>query len=307
MLAANPFDLLIDGIAWLLAAIYDLLPPHNLGVSIIVLTCLIMLALFPLTAKQTRSMIAMQKVAPQIKRIQAEFKDDKQKQNEEVMKFYQENKINPLSGCLPLLAQMPVLFALFNVLRHPEKRVPTTGQFSTLYEDLCSGSGKCVPKASFLGIDLFSSLAQKVTIPLLVLVGLVVLASWYQSFQTIQRQRNTSGPDSITQQMKIMTNIAPVMIGVFSINVPAGLPLYWLTSSCWRIGQQHFVLNKFYDDPEYKRVMQESAKDRAKNPKPARAAYQPKKSVADAKPKPASGRVTPAGQRSQPTNKKKKR
>jgi YidC/Oxa1 family membrane protein insertase len=307
MLAANPFDLLIEGIAWLLAAIYDLLPPHNLGVSIIVLTCLIMLALFPLTAKQTRSMIAMQKVAPQIKKIQAEFKDDKQKQNEEVMKFYQENKINPLSGCLPLLAQMPVLFALFNVLRHPEDKVPTNGQFATLYNDLCPSSGACEPKATFLGVDLFESLANKVTIPLLILIALVVLASWYQSFQTIQRQKNTSGPESITQQMKIMTNIAPVMIGVFSINVPAGLPLYWLTSSCWRIGQQHFVLNKFYDDPEYKRVMQESAKDRAKNPKPARAAYQPKKAAApNSKPKPASGRVTPSGQRSQP-NKKKKR
>ncbi len=305
MLAVNPFDALIKGIAWLLAAIYDIIPGASLGVAIIVLTCLIMLVLFPLTAKQTRSMIAMQKVAPQIKKIQAEFKDDKQKQNEEVMKFYQENKINPLSGCLPLLAQMPVLFALFNVLRHPEDKIPKTGQFNTLYQDLCGTSADCTPKASFLGIDLFDSLAEKVTIPLLLLVALVVVASWYQSFQTIQRQRRTVGADSITQQMKVLTNIAPIMIGVFSINVPAGLPLYWLTSSCWRIGQQHFVLNKFYDDPEYQKVMQESVKERSKQT-PKGSARSAKPTPKADKPKPSSGRVTQPGQRSQP-NKKKKR
>lgn len=307
MLAANPFNPIIEAIGWLLAAIYHLLPPHNVGVSIIVLTCLIMLVLFPLTAKQTRSMIAMQKVAPQIKKIQQQYKDDKQKQNEEVMKFYQENKINPLSGCFPLLAQMPVLLSLFQVLRHPEKHIPTTGTMSDLYVDLCGGDAKCTtPKASFLGIDLFDSLAEKVTIPLLILVALVVLASWYQSFQTIQRQKRTSGADSITQQMKVMTNIAPVMIGVFSINVPAGLPLYWLTSSCWRIGQQHFVLNKFYDDPEYQQVMRESAKERAATTKskPAKGAAKAAAKPAE-KPKPTSGRVTQPGQR--PTQKRKKR
>jgi YidC/Oxa1 family membrane protein insertase len=262
--AANPLKPIIDAIGWLLAAIYDIVPPHNLGLSIILLTCLVMLALFPLTAKQTRSMIAMQKVAPQIKRIQAEFRDDKQKQNEEVLKFYQENKINPLSGCLPLLAQMPILISLFQVLRTPANHIPTSGRFATLFTDLCGPAGRCPDtlEAHFLGIDLFDSLATSVTIPLLALVALVVLASWYQSYQTIQRQKNTVGSDSITQQMKIMTNIAPIMIGVFSINVPAGLPLYWLTSSVWRIGQQHFVLNKFYDDPEYKAIVQQQAKER---------------------------------------------
>ena len=87
--------------------------------------------------------------------------------------------------------------------------------------------------------------------------------------------------------------------------MPAGLPLYWLTSSCWRIGQQHFVLNKFYEDPEYQKVIQESVKERAKQgPKPS--LRSPKTAPKADKPKPSSGRVTQPGQRSQ-TNKKKKR
>jgi YidC/Oxa1 family membrane protein insertase len=313
MLAVNPLDPIIKGIAWLLAAIFDIVPPHDLGVSIILLTCLVMLALYPLTAKQVRSMISMQKVAPQIKKLQAEYKDDKQKQNEEVLKFYQENKINPLSGCLPLLAQMPVLISLFQVFRDPQKHIPKADErFGKLFTDLCPDSvdagAKCTPKASFLGIDMFQSLSQKPAVPIIVLVALVVLASWYQSYQTIQRQKNTAGSESITQQMKIMTNIAPVMIGVFSINVPAGLPLYWLTSSAWRIGQQHFVLNKFYDDPEYKQIVSEAAKDRAKNG-PAKASggrggRATRPAPKTEKPKPTSGRVTQPGKR--PQNKKKR-
>lgn len=308
-LAANPLAPIAQAIGWLLAAIYSIVPPHNLGVSIILLTCLIMLALFPLTAKQVRSMIAMQKIAPQVKKIQAEFKDDKQKQNEEVLKFYQENKINPLSGCFPLLAQMPVLFSLFSVFRNTEDHIPTSGQrFDDLFLDLCK-DGVCPvspekPKASFLGIDLFTSLSEKVTIPLLILVALVVVASWYQSYQTIQRQKNTAGSDSITQQMKIMTNIAPVMIGLFSINVPAGLPLYWLTSSLWRIGQQQLVLNKFYDDPEYKQIVSDQAKDRVAKGNGKKPAGAKKKAVAPSpKPKPSSGRITQPGTRA----KKRKR
>ena len=83
-----------------------------------------MLLLYPLTAKQARSMIAMQMVQPEIKRIQAKYKNDRAKLNEEMMAFYQENKINPLAGCLPLLIQMPIFFALFRVLRSPYKYVP---------------------------------------------------------------------------------------------------------------------------------------------------------------------------------------
>src|SRR5438445_6632130 len=128
------FDPFLKAIAWVLAQIYSVVP--DLGVSIIVLTLLIMLLLYPLTAKQAKSMIAMQRVQPEIKKLQAKYKGDRQKMNEELMKFYQEHKINPLAGCLPLLVQMPLLISFFGVLRNAYKYVPTS---SKLYHAFCSG------------------------------------------------------------------------------------------------------------------------------------------------------------------------
>ena len=121
----SPLSPLYKVIGFLLAAYYEFIP--NLGVCIILLTCTVMLVLFPLTAKQARSMIAMQRVQPEIKKIQQRYKDDKQKQNEEIMKFYQENKINPLAGCLPLLMQMPVFIALFRLLHRLVGRLARAG------------------------------------------------------------------------------------------------------------------------------------------------------------------------------------
>src|ERR1043166_4496798 len=106
-------------LGWLLSAYYSVIP--NLGIAIFLLTVTIMLLLYPLTSKQTRSMMAMQRVQPEIKKLQAKYKSDRQKLNEEMMKFYQENKINPLAGCLPLVVQMPVLISLFGVLRNAFK------------------------------------------------------------------------------------------------------------------------------------------------------------------------------------------
>src|SRR5207253_515837 len=102
VLAASPFDPLYRIIGWLLALLYSI-PPHNLGIAIIVLTLIVMAVQFPLIAKQTRSMIQMQRVQPEIKKIQQKYKDDRAKQNEELLKFCQENKINQLACCLPLL------------------------------------------------------------------------------------------------------------------------------------------------------------------------------------------------------------
>ena len=104
-------DPLYRVIGWLLAVFY--IPFHNIGIAIILLTIVIMLVQFPLTAKQARSMIQMQRVQPEIKKIQQKYKDDKAKQNEELLKFYQENKINPLAGCLPMIITIPIGIAVF--------------------------------------------------------------------------------------------------------------------------------------------------------------------------------------------------
>src|SRR3954447_12964959 len=127
------FDPVYNFFGAILAFIYGIIP--NLGVSIILLTVLVMLVMFPLTAKQAKSMMAMQRAQPEIKKLQAKYKNDKAKLNEEMMKYYQENKINPLAGCLPLLIQMPIFLALFRVMREPYKHIPKS---SDLYAAFCT-------------------------------------------------------------------------------------------------------------------------------------------------------------------------
>ena len=264
-------DPLYKLIGSILAFFYSVVPPHNLGLAIILLTCTVMLVLFPLTAKQARSMIAMQKVQPEIKKIQARYKDDKQKQNEEVMKFYRENKINPLSGCLPLLMQMPVFIALFRVLRDIESNIPTTGSFARLFHDICGSATsptQCDPQGlHFLGMNLSVSPleASKVangfleTLPYYVMVALVVLTGWYQSRQTMARQGAGANP-----QAQIVGKVMPILFGVFALNFVAGLVVYFVTSNVWRIGQQQLVLNRIYEEGDAKagpKVVEASSRD----------------------------------------------
>ncbi|MGH9039683.1 MAG: YidC/Oxa1 family membrane protein insertase, partial [Acidimicrobiia bacterium] len=190
------WDTLLDGMGSVLAFFYSVIPSY--GIAIIGLTVLVRLVLFPLTAKQARSQMKMTQAAPEIKKIQAKYKDDKQKQNEEVMKFYKENKINPVAGCLPLLAQMPIFFALFAVLRDPFKHVPTG---SSLYEGFCvealekgvSCTKDTVIGLRFLGMDLSraaSSAHDGFTdaLPYFLLIALVVLTGYLQFKQTQSRQ-----------------------------------------------------------------------------------------------------------------------
>src|ERR1700692_4244865 len=151
--------------AYLLAVAYSVVPAHNLGLAIILLTCVVMLALFPLTAKQARSMISMQKVQPEIKRLQQKYKNDKQKQNEEILKFYQENKINPLAGCLPLVMQFPIFISLFHVLRGVQSNVPHHATITRLFHNICGKTATSAKNCQkpphglrFLGMDLSKSL-----------------------------------------------------------------------------------------------------------------------------------------------------
>ena len=248
-------------IGYLLAVAYSIVPGHNLGLAIILLTCVVMLVLFPLTAKQARSMIAMQKVQPEIKRLQQKYKNDKQKQNEEILKFYQENKINPLAGCLPLVMQLPIFISLFHVLRGIKSQVPTHGSFDRLFRDTCgtaTNAHTCThPKGlHFLGMDLSKTLLDARAggfvhvLPYVVAVLLIVATGWYQARQTMARQASNpqASQSPVNSQMQFMTKVFPVVFGVFSIRFASGLMVYWITSNLWRIGQQHLVLNKIYDE-----------------------------------------------------------
>jgi YidC/Oxa1 family membrane protein insertase len=239
---------LFEAIGWLLALFYSFVP--NLGVSIILLTFTIMLILYPLTAKQAKSMIAMQRVQPEVKKLQAKYKGDRQKLNEEMMQFYKENKINPLAGCLPLVAQLPIFFSLFRVLRDPEKYVPTD---SALYADLCHKAGgvlrtveacaESVNHLKFLGMDLQLSAVDAhngifSAAPYFILVGLVILTGF---MQTRQAQKRTPAAN---KQMGMVMRVLPVFFGLISLQFPAGLVLYFFVSNLWRLGQQEVIFRR---------------------------------------------------------------
>jgi YidC/Oxa1 family membrane protein insertase len=233
------WDAIREGMGSILAFFYAIVP--NAGFAIIMLTVLVRLILFPLTAKQAKSMIAMQRAQPEIKKLQAKYKNDRQKLNEELMKFYKEHQINPLGGCLPLLAQTPVFIALYQTLREIQHFIPSG---SAMYDAIC-GAGvdpsKCTkPVLDFFGMNLAQSASNAPkgfgnALPYYVLVGLVVISAFFQQRQTM---RNQAAPNP---QMQIIGKIMPVVFGFISINIPAGVVLYFLTSNLWQIGQQEVV------------------------------------------------------------------
>src|SRR5437764_11326619 len=130
------FNALAKPLASLLAFFYGLIPSY--GVAIVLLTVAIMLVLTPLTVKSTRSMLAMQRLQPEIKRLQAQHKNDRQALNEAMMGFYKEHNVNPLGGCLPMLLQMPVFFGLYEAIRGLTHNPPTDlSHSSKLFSSLC--------------------------------------------------------------------------------------------------------------------------------------------------------------------------
>jgi YidC/Oxa1 family membrane protein insertase len=235
---------LVDGMGAILAFLFSVIPSY--GIAIIGLTVLVRLALFPLTAKQARSMQKMQLIQPELKKLQAQYKNDRQKLNEEIMKFYKENSVNPMAGCLPLVFQMPVFFALFRVLNAPHKHLPVD---SKLYRAFCGDLSPSVcgtppnhPKGqSFLGMDLGKA-ASGVSggfadaLPYFLLIALVVVTGYLQFKQTQSRQTAQANP-----QMAIMGKIFPAMFAFISYNLPSGVVVYFLVSNAWQIGQQALI------------------------------------------------------------------
>jgi len=183
-------------------------------------------------------MLAMQRLQPEIKKLQAKHKGDRQKLNEEMMKLYQENKVNPLGGCLPLVVQFPVFISLFHVLRSTAATVPLGSQ---LYKDILAAKPNGL---TFLGMDLSLKATDShsslwAALPFYILVGAVFLTGFLQSRQS---QRNT--PPGGNPQMQMITKVLPIAFGAFSLFFPAGLVLYFLVSNLWRLGQQELIMRK---------------------------------------------------------------
>lgn len=242
------FDLVFSGLAGLLSFFYSLIP--NFAIAIGLLTVAVMLLLFPLNAKGMRSMAAMSKLSPELKRIQAKHKNDRVKQNEEVMALFKEHRVTPFGGCLPFLFQAPVLFVMYNVIRGLTER-GADGNFdpkyldhnSTLYRAL-RGKEEMV---SF-GVDLSKSASEVLkdsfvtAIPFLVLIVGVVATGYYQQRMISRRNPNQMNDDNpMAKQMQTMTKVLPLMYLVFGFTLPAGLNVYFLVSSVFRIGQQALI------------------------------------------------------------------
>ncbi|MGQ0832433.1 MAG: YidC/Oxa1 family membrane protein insertase, partial [Microthrixaceae bacterium] len=180
------FDGLFEIIAKTLSVFYDLVP--NYAVAIAMLTLVVMVVTTPFTLKGTRSMIQMQRLQPEMRRLQLKYKDDRQKLNEELMAFYKENNLNPLGGCLPLLLQTPIFIILYNVIRGLT-RLGEDGTFDPKYLDHTSQMYQDLDPVSEMmafGVDLAESASKALShgfvegLPHVILVLIVAVSSYYQ-------------------------------------------------------------------------------------------------------------------------------
>jgi YidC/Oxa1 family membrane protein insertase len=198
-----------------LRAVLDWLGPHGaIGLpwawSIVAVTVMVRLLMVPLAVKQIHSMQAMQAHMPEMKAIQQRYKNDKQKRNEELMKFYRDNNVNPAAPCLPLLFQFPVFIALYLVLRHPDELIQSGDSTSWLH---------IVPNITEHANAHWSGYV------LLVIYVASQLASTYFMSATMDRTQRT------------LMMILPVAFVPVLVNFPVGLVLYWVTTNLWTVGQ----------------------------------------------------------------------
>lgn len=272
LFASSPFDPFFKLFASVLAFFYAI--TNNYALAIILLTLLVMIIVTPLTLKGTRSMMMMQQLQPEMKKIQARYKDDRQKLNEELLKFYKENNINPLGGCLPLLVQMPVFLVLYQVLRGLTRRVSDlgsgtgwmAGQFpggtpskppslvrvfdpawispnTKMYQNLSVST-----QMEAFGMDLSESASKALqqgvlhASPFLVLIVIVAITGFLQQRQIQGRNPNAQ----VNPQQQMIMKIMPIFLPVISFGLPAGLVLYFAVSNMYRIGQQAFISHSIY-------------------------------------------------------------
>lgn len=274
------FEQFFDALASVLNFFYTIVPEGlresvGFGFAIMGLTVLVMALITPLTIKSTRSMIQMQRLQPEMKRLQEKYKDDREKLNQELMAFYRENQINPLGGCLPMLAQMPVFIIMYQLLRGltsrdgglgtgagrvigqvqagmtPKPWVFTDQVFNPDHLNAGTQMGdalRSTSKMNFLGMDLSLSASEALTrsfltaLPYLVLLLIILVTGLYQNKQ--MQARNTSG--NVNPQQQMIMRFMPFFLPIFSFGFPAGLALYWCTQNLCRILTNGYITRNLY-------------------------------------------------------------
>ncbi|MGV9449781.1 membrane protein insertase YidC [Streptomyces sp. NPDC003635] len=217
------------------------------GLSIVSLVILIRICLIPLFVKQIKATRAMQTLQPEMKKIQERYKNDKQRQSEEMMKLYKETGTNPLSSCLPILAQSPFFFALYHVLNsiaNNEKvgvindRLLESAQQAHIFgAPLASKFTDSASKVEALG-----STITDVRVVTAIMIILMSASQFYTQRQLMTKNVDTTVKTPFMQQQKMLMYIFPVMFAVFGINFPVGVLVYWLTTNVWTMGQQMYVI-----------------------------------------------------------------
>lgn len=233
---------------------------HDWGLAIILITIIFRLVLMPLMIKQTKSSFQMQKIQPLISEIQTKFKDDPVRLQEESQKLYAEAKFNPIAGCLPMIIQMPIFIALFQVLNEMGERTSGTSyEFYWLVPDLVMRPAE----AFAIGFGTF--------IPYLILMIIFAFATF---LPMILQQRNNTGQQR--NQMMLMAAVMSVMMLFFSWNAPAGVLLFWGTSSVIALAQQQLTMrhlrkkDRIAEETAEAKPIEVEVTRKAKKPKPTK-------------------------------------
>jgi YidC/Oxa1 family membrane protein insertase len=266
--------------------------------SIMGLVVLIRTILIPLFVKQIKSQRALTALAPEMKKIQQKYKDDRQKQSEELMKLYKTHKTNPMASCFPILAQAPIFFALFTVLNGIGKNPPQARGVLT------SEIAAQMAKAEFFGAPISQTFlgssdgtVKIVTVFLIFLMSLTTFTTQRQLMVKGMPKLDSSN-NMMLQQQKIMLYLFPIIFAVSGVNFPIGVLIYWSTTNFWTWGQQFYVIkrNPTPGSPAWEELQAKKAKKSGQEPEGESNGG----GVATEEPKPMR-------QREQPKKKKKKR
>ena len=302
----NPLYNLVSGIIVLFHNLLSPLFGKDSGVtwslSIMGLVVIIRIVLIPLFVKQIKSQRALTALQPHMKEIQKKYKDDRQKQSEEMMKLYKVHKTNPLASCFPILAQAPIFFALFTVLNGIAAKTDA-GVSAPIARGFLKGEYLAsAAQAEFFGAKISQTFLGSDDIKVkLVTVFLIFLMS--ATTFTTQRQLMTKGMpkmdssnNMMLQQQKIMLYLFPLIFAISGVNFPVGVLIYWSTTNFWTWGQQYYVIkrNPTPGSPAFEELERKRAK---------------KSGVVEPEPKDPSGPPTDEvkGQREQPKKKRKKK
>jgi YidC/Oxa1 family membrane protein insertase len=300
----------IVGIHYLLSPIFGFDSGVTWALSIVGLVVLIRIILIPLFVKQIKSQRALTALQPQMKAIQTKYKDDRQKQSEEMMKLYKEHKTNPLASCFPILAQAPIFFALFTVLNGIAAKTDA-GVPAPIARGFLKGEYlESAAQATFFGAKISQSFlgSPDTTVKIVTVILIFIMSA---TTFTTQRQlmvkgmpKMDSSNNMMLQQQKIMLYLFPVIFAVSGVNFPVGVLIYWSTTNFWTWGQQYYVIkrNPTPGSPAYEELQKKKAEKNKEGSKGSTGTVLDGTNPEDG----AEGTNEVKGQRKQPKKKKKK-